>query len=222
MKRTIRGVFWDLDGTLIDSEDSHASGGEVATELVATRYNLRVRPLLEDTVGKENRVVFDGLFGSELRQQQPHIFTEWEQLAIDEALLRINSQQQINQFVALFKYFAAQGIAQAVVSNSTQRVLEHCLTILALQPSCPQFFSRDVVTAGKPDPELYLRALAHHKLAAAECVAFEDSRAGISAARAAGLTVLGIGNTPATQNADLILPLDRHDWLSLLESHFTF
>ena len=42
----------------------------------------------------------------------------------------------------------------------------------------------------KPDPEVYAVALARLELSAAECVAFEDSRNGLLAARAAGIPVV--------------------------------
>ncbi|MFF2525812.1 HAD-IA family hydrolase [Streptomyces liangshanensis] len=49
------------------------------------------------------------------------------------------------------------------------------------------------VTSSKPHPEGFLKGAAALGLAPADCVAFEDSEAGITAARAAGMSVVGIG-----------------------------
>lgn len=49
------------------------------------------------------------------------------------------------------------------------------------------------VSASKPDPEGFLRAAAELGVDPAHCVVFEDSGAGIQAARAAGMRVVGVG-----------------------------
>ena len=53
----------------------------------------------------------------------------------------------------------------------------------------------DMISRGKPDPEVYL--LAAHKLglAPAECIVAEDAPVGIEAARRAGMSVIGVATT---------------------------
>jgi sugar-phosphatase len=53
----------------------------------------------------------------------------------------------------------------------------------------------DDVIHGKPDPEPYLKGAAGLGIAADQCVVFEDSPAGIRAARAAGMRVIGLLTT---------------------------
>ncbi|TDC62169.1 HAD-IA family hydrolase [Streptomyces hainanensis] len=53
------------------------------------------------------------------------------------------------------------------------------------------------VSASKPDPEGFLKGAAELGIAPADCVVFEDSPAGIAAARAAGMRVVGIGRLAA-------------------------
>jgi sugar-phosphatase len=52
----------------------------------------------------------------------------------------------------------------------------------------------DDVRASKPDPEGFLRAAEILGITPADCVVFEDSHAGIQAARAAGMRVIGVGD----------------------------
>ncbi|GHH84419.1 hydrolase [Streptomyces sulfonofaciens] len=49
------------------------------------------------------------------------------------------------------------------------------------------------VGASKPDPEGFLKGAAELGIEPADCIAFEDSEAGIAAARAAGMRVVGVG-----------------------------
>src|SRR5580700_2645827 len=53
----------------------------------------------------------------------------------------------------------------------------------------------DDVTHGKPHPEPYLKGAEGLGFAAAECVVIEDAPAGIAAARAAGMRVIGLAST---------------------------
>lgn len=54
------------------------------------------------------------------------------------------------------------------------------------------------VSASKPDPEGFLKAAAELGADPAACVVFEDSGAGIAAAKAAGMRVVGVGSRAAT------------------------
>ena len=49
----------------------------------------------------------------------------------------------------------------------------------------------------KPDPEIYLRAAELLGIAAQDCIVFEDSLAGIEAARGAGMRPVGVRTTHA-------------------------
>lgn len=62
------------------------------------------------------------------------------------------------------------------------------------------------VTQAKPDPEVFVRAAAELGLAPGDCVVFEDSVAGIAAARRAGMQVVGIGEPAVLGDADLVVP----------------
>jgi beta-phosphoglucomutase len=63
------------------------------------------------------------------------------------------------------------------------------------------------VTASKPDPEVFLEGARRLGLPPEECVVFEDSEAGVEAARRGGMKVVGIGQG---LDADLLVTgLDR-------------
>jgi beta-phosphoglucomutase len=65
----------------------------------------------------------------------------------------------------------------------------------------------NVVTASKPDPEVFLEGARRLGLQPEECVVFEDSEAGVEAARRGGMKVVGIGQG---LDADLLVTgLDR-------------
>src|SRR5690606_14232529 len=61
------------------------------------------------------------------------------------------------------------------------------------------------VSASKPDPEGFLLAADRLGMAAVDCLVLEDSGAGIAAARAAGMPVLGVGAASAAHHPDHVV-----------------
>jgi beta-phosphoglucomutase len=60
------------------------------------------------------------------------------------------------------------------------------------------------VSKAKPDPEVFLLGASELKVQPSECVVFEDAQAGIDAAKAANMKVIGIGQDDVLLNADKI------------------
>lgn len=63
----------------------------------------------------------------------------------------------------------------------------------------------NVVTASKPDPQVFLKGAEMLSVDPAACVVFEDAIAGIEAAKAGGMKVVGIGSKETLTRADLII-----------------
>ena len=61
------------------------------------------------------------------------------------------------------------------------------------------------VSASKPDPEVFLKGAEALRIEPVNCVVFEDAIAGVGAAKAAGMKVVGIGSADVLKSADLVL-----------------
>jgi len=87
----------------------------------------------------------------------------------------------------------------AVVTSAWRTLAEKRLQLAGL-PIPGVLITSDDISHSKPHPEGYLLAAARLGVAPADCVVIEDAHAGIDAARAAGMTVIGITTTfPRTQ-----------------------
>ena len=78
------------------------------------------------------------------------------------------------------------GIRCAVGSSGCRTNIDFVLEKCGIEGCFDAIVSGDRVTHCKPDPEIYLTAAAALGLQPAECVVFEDAKAGIEAARRAG------------------------------------
>ena len=180
----MRAVAWDIDGTLVDSEDLHHRA------LVATCRSCGV-----DLSGIPHRA-FEGVHMLDVwTQLQPRVppaldRDEWL-AAIDWFYIeRAGELVATPQARETIRALHAGGAAQACVSNSGRRVVDANIAALGIGDMIAFSISLDDVMAGKPDPEPYRRAAQLLAVAPEEVVAVEDSATGAASARAAGLFVV--------------------------------
>jgi beta-phosphoglucomutase-like phosphatase (HAD superfamily) len=85
------------------------------------------------------------------------------------------------------------GIPSCIASSSSAERLRLCLEVLGLSEVFGgNVFSADMVTRGKPAPDLFLLAAGKLGVAPADCVVIEDSVGGVLAGVSAGMRVIGL------------------------------
>ncbi|MFB9428505.1 HAD family hydrolase [Streptoalloteichus tenebrarius] len=98
-------------------------------------------------------------------------------------------------------HLSAAGFRLAVASAASRNWVGRWLRHYDLAHHFETVVGADDVPAAKPDPAVYLEAARRLGVAPAACVAFEDSLAGVAAAKAAGMTVVAVP-TPLTRALD--------------------
>ena len=177
-------VLWDMDGTLIDSEPYW-----IAAEIeLCARFG--VGWTKEDGLRQVGNPLTKT--GTELRQRGVHLPIETivEHLSGRVTMqIREHAPWQADAFDLLRKVLAA-GIPCALVTMSYRSMAE------ALLARVPEAFAAvvtgDEVVNGKPDPEAFLLAATRLGVDITECVAFEDSPAGVGSALASGAHTVAI------------------------------
>lgn len=108
--------------------------------------------------------------------------------------------------------YASERVAVAIVSGAFRAEIEPVVAAAGLAGAITATVAADDVDHGKPHPEGYLRALGSLGLDAADVVAFEDTEAGIAAAKAAGLRCIAVrGTLPDDRLATADEIVDRID-----------
>jgi HAD superfamily hydrolase (TIGR01509 family) len=180
-------VLWDMDGTLIDSEKvwtvsladtARWLGGELS------------QPARDDMVGSNMArtlvLMFDDLGlrhdAARVGEAEAFLTARTRELFADGLEWRPGAQEAL-------RTVRAAGWPTALVTNTGR-----ALTELALDGIGREHFTvtvcGDEVPRGKPDPDPYLRAAELLGVAAADCLAVEDSPTGALAAGRAGAAVL--------------------------------
>jgi beta-phosphoglucomutase-like phosphatase (HAD superfamily) len=108
--------------------------------------------------------------------------------------------------VALVDALRARGTPVGLASNSARSFVDRALAIAGLAAAFDTTVAGDEVAAPKPAPDIYLEAACRLGAAPERCVALEDSPTGVTAARAAGMFVIGVPSVKGVElAADLVV-----------------
>lgn len=179
----VRAVLFDMDGTLIDSE-MHT---DRAVSAVVARYGVTdlVLPASE-TRGRTWAHVAAAI------RERTNIAASVAELAdgmLEFWTSAITDVQPIPGAADAVRAAASRNLKLGVVSSSPRFLIDTCLEKLGVADHIPAAarIGSDAVRRTKPDPEGYLLAARALAVDPREALVFEDSRAGLMAARAAGM-----------------------------------
>lgn len=96
------------------------------------------------------------------------------------------------------------GYKLAVASNSVRISVESMMKYSFLDKYLDVMLSNEDVSAPKPDPEIYLKAMESLGLGSDECMIVEDNENGIAAARASGATVMVVHDVRDVNLANIL------------------
>jgi beta-phosphoglucomutase len=105
-------------------------------------------------------------------------------------------------------FFTRNGMKKAVVSSGDKRYVQRILRLTGLENSFDVVVTGNDVARGKPDPQCYLLGARKLEVTPSNCLVLEDAYAGIKAALAAGMKVIGIENkfNSKFDGAHMVLP----------------
>jgi len=185
----IKGVVFDLDGVMIDSE---AISIEVWRNILSS-HNARIS---DEDYGKiigmasipatEFIIKQSGVSLNTMKTMKRH----WDDLVM--AIQNHGAPEA--GLINILDAFAAFTLPLAVASNSPSRYVHSTLKALSVADRFRTVTCGDEFKHSKPHPEIYLKAAESIKVAPENCLAIEDSPVGLQAALAAGMRCVIIEN----------------------------
>jgi len=178
----VRAALFDLDGTLVDSEvHTDAAIGVIAARHGVSGFTLphtETRGRTWDHIAGVMRARAG--IAADPTALADELLAYWTDIAADVTPIP-GAPEALRE--------AATRLGLAVVSSSPRAVIDSFLGKLGIA-DCVDVRARvggDMVRASKPDPDGFLQGARALGAAPADCLVFEDSRAGLEAARAAGM-----------------------------------
>ncbi len=191
--RTLEAVLFDMDGTLVQTEEYW---GEAMFELAARLGGRMSESARAATVGSTMRRSM-----TILHADLGLVRTE-EQLLADARWVEDRTAQLLGGGISwcpgareLLTAVRANGLRTALVTTTPRRLADIVLATIRADLGGDPFdvtVCGDEVPTRKPDPAPYLQAMAALGVQPGECVVVEDSQSGVAAGLAAGAAVLGV------------------------------
>jgi len=186
--QTPAAVIFDCDGVLIDSEILTL---EIEIDLLADR-GLVYAPadFLHRFMGL-NDAAYHAALDADCRDRTGRPLPE-DDLRQARGPRWAACHHRLTEVEGCADAVAALTLPKAVASSSGAAFLRENLRRTGLLPAFdPHVYSADLVARAKPHPDIFLHAAQALVIAPDRCLAIEDSVNGVTAARAAGMTVWG-------------------------------
>lgn len=204
---SLRLAIFDLDGTLIDSEENHYESDRI---LLARRGI---------TFSREDKAAFVGKDIVEMtRRIKANYDLEDDVMAlVDEknALYRkiaLSSSRMYPPMKPLLEALVERGLPMVVATGSNSFIASEILEGFAAGHYFTHIISSSEVRRGKPAPDIFLEAARRMNVRPEETVVFEDTKYGVEAALEAGMhcaALPGPGDDPQApvyQRAGFVVP----------------
>lgn len=199
-------VIFDMDGVIVNSEPLHQ---ECEREIFQD---------LDIVLSQEEHDRFLGVSGSDMWKQ---IIDRFDLKESVEHLIEIQNDCFIKKLESskplpiikgvktLIQSLSENQVVIMLASSSSQRLVSEVLRLSKLNNYFTYVISGSEVTNSKPSPDIFFKAAMAGGINPDKCVVIEDSENGITAAKRAGMKVIGFLNgfnaEESVSNADLIV-----------------
>jgi sugar-phosphatase len=189
-------ALFDLDGTLINTEARSMAMWRLMLEKYEIEFDVRL------FIGRRGADVIPQLFpGADVEEVIREVISYDDHPGLPEVA-------PVPGAAELVREVAASGSPIGLVTSSMRWWAEERLVDVGVRDLMDTIVSAEDVTIGKPDPAGFLLAAERLGVSPADCVVFEDSLAGVAAAKAAGMRCVGVTTSHAGEelaDADLVV-----------------
>ena len=194
--KPVKAALFDMDGLLIDSEAVYIKAMQAAARTFEREMSLDFCHSMIGIPRAECNVMIQELYGEGFDLEEFRGVYSANVRQLMEARIPIKAG-----VIELLDFLAARGLPCGVATSATRDTAESHLGRAGLLPRFAAVTTRDDVERAKPFPDIYIEAARRLAIAPENCIAFEDSSPGLTAAHAAG--------TMAIMVPDILQPSDE-------------
>jgi beta-phosphoglucomutase len=191
----VRGIVFDFDGVLVDSEPIRFKAGARALEEIGVQ--LTWERFITTWLGRTDQAGLRDILGERYESQGKRVVARRN--ALYEAWLA-----EVPPYADAIRLLGRipTGIRLSLATGSRRMEVERILTRLGSIQRFQALVTAEDYRHAKPAPEPFLVAARHMDLQPASCLVVEDSPAGVVAAHAAGMPVLAVDRGRVAEGLD--------------------
>lgn len=205
--KPFQAVIFDMDGVIVDSEPWHERAfREIFQELgYGDTHGIDFRAY----IGRSDRALWLDFIE---RHDPPHPLEDLLRAKQTRLIEILRREQPIFEGLPELVDRLARDYPLAVASGSNHPVIDEVLAMKQLRRYFPVVVSTQDVGKSKPAPDVFLQAAKRLGTSPADCCVVEDSAAGVTAARAAGMAVIALTHSlPRSELAHATHVVDTYE-----------
>ena len=177
-------IIFDMDGLMFDTERIYYKAWQESA--AAHGYHISWETYVQ-IVARNSRYI-EKVLKEILGEALPYDAICEEKRALADQIIAKEGITKKEGLVELLDYLDQRGIKKAVATSSMREKALRYLELGEIKERFDWIICGSDVEESKPNPEIFLKVAAHFGVSPEACMVLEDSRLGIQAAKAAGMT----------------------------------
>jgi beta-phosphoglucomutase len=210
----IKGCIFDLDGVIVDTAKYHYLAWKRLANELGFEFSAEDNERLKGVSRMACMEILIELGSLTLSEEEKYSLANKKNEWYVKYISDIGEEEVLpgaREFLTILK---ATGIKIALGSASKNAGI--ILKSLKLTEYFDAIIDGNKVSKAKPDPEVFLLGAQELGLPPENCVVFEDAKAGVEAAKRAGMKCIGVGTSPELSDADIMIPGFKNIGLNIL------
>jgi beta-phosphoglucomutase len=204
MTRSLQAIIFDMDGVLVDTEAYHYHAWDQVADALGVPFG---PDQMHSFLGRRRReCLLDLLNGMTLNEAEIQHYLKLKDHHFQDAIGTMTGDALLPGVADFIATARAEQLRLGVASSSANA--RHVLERTGVLAQMDALGDGNTVLRGKPEPDIFLWVAGALKTQPRSVVVFEDSAAGIQAARTAGMLVVAVSSdTEVTGAAQTIANL---------------
>lgn len=200
----LKGCIFDLDGVIVDTAKYHFLAWQRLAAEMGFTFTEHDNEALKGVSRMASLEILLGIGGmTKTEEQKTELATRKNNWYI-EYISHMSPEEILPGSREMVIRLREAGIKTAIGSASKNAAT--IIDSIGMRNLFDVIVDGTMIHSAKPDPEVFVRGAAEMGLDPATCIVFEDARAGVEAALAAGMRCVGVGNPVTLAGAHLVVP----------------